>query len=132
MGLKKKSKVSAEFNMSSLTDIIFLLLIFFMLTSTIVAPNAINFKLPGSSKPRVESSSDLDRIRVSETGYYYNNRRIELDEIENQLKTLSAGKAPKSESVVLRIDKKARVEDVVAVMDLTLRYEINRIMAPEK
>ncbi|MFM9952070.1 MAG: ExbD/TolR family protein, partial [Saprospiraceae bacterium] len=50
MGLKKRSKVSSQFNMSSLTDIIFLLLIFFMLTSTVVAPNALNLKLPGSSR----------------------------------------------------------------------------------
>jgi biopolymer transport protein ExbD len=132
MGLKKKSKVSAQFNMSSLTDIIFLLLIFFMLTSTIVAPNAINFKLPGSKKPRVEASSNLDRIRVSENGYYYNNRRITLNEMEDQLRALAAGKEPKSESVIMRIDKEAKVENVVAVMDLTLRYDINRIMAPEK
>ncbi|RME91920.1 MAG: biopolymer transporter ExbD [Bacteroidetes bacterium] len=132
MGLKKKAKVSAQFNMSSLTDIIFLLLIFFMLTSTIVAPNAINFKLPGSSKPRVKASSQLDRIRVSKNGYYYNNRRITLPEIEDQLSALAAGKEPDSESVILRIDKDAPVERVVAVMDLTLRYDINRILAPEK
>lgn len=49
---KKKSKISAEFNMSSLTDIIFLLLIFFMLTSSIVAPNALNLKLPGTSQKK--------------------------------------------------------------------------------
>ena len=55
MGLKKRSKVSAEFSMSSLTDIIFLLLIFFMLTSSLVAPNALNLKLPGSSRTKVAS-----------------------------------------------------------------------------
>ena len=53
MGIKKKSKVSAAFNMSSLTDIIFLLLIFFMLTSSAIVPNALNLQLPGkkSSTP---------------------------------------------------------------------------------
>ena len=47
MAVKSRSKVSAQFNMSSLTDIIFLLLIFFMLTSSIVTPNALNLQLPG-------------------------------------------------------------------------------------
>lgn len=134
MAFKKRSKVSAEFSMSSLTDIIFLLLIFFMLTSTLVAPNAINFNLPGSTQKRVSADEKtLDEIRINNTGrYYYNNRSITLLEMEQQLSQLSAGKEPKSESVVISIDKGAKVENVVAVMDLTLRYEINRILMPEK
>ncbi|MCH2043133.1 MAG: biopolymer transporter ExbD [Saprospiraceae bacterium] len=62
MGLKKGSKVSAEFNMSSLTDIIFLLLIFFMLTSSLINPRAINLKVPSSSqnkKPTVKKGITL-------------------------------------------------------------------------
>ena len=133
MGLKKKSKVSAEFNMSSLTDIIFLLLIFFMLTSTLVAPNAINFNLPGSTQKRVSSTRSIDEIEINDRGrYYFNNRSITLNELEDQLRRLSAGKAPKSESVLISIDKGAKVENVVAVMDLTLKFEINRVLAPEK
>lgn len=133
MGLKKRTKVSAEFSMSSLTDIIFLLLIFFMLTSTLVAPNAINFNLPGSSQKRVTSTKTLDEIRINDRGrYYYNNRSITLIEMEGELRRLSAGKAPKSESVIITIEKGAKVENVVAVMDLTLKFEINRVLAPEK
>jgi biopolymer transport protein ExbD len=134
MAFKKRSKVSAEFSMSSLTDIIFLLLIFFMLTSTLVAPNAINFNLPGSTQKRVSADEKtLDEIRINNTGrYYYNNRSITMLELEQQLNRLSAGKEPKSESVIISIDKGAKVENVVAVMDLTLRYEINRVLMPEK
>lgn len=133
MAMKKRNKVSAEFSMSSLTDIIFLLLIFFMLTSTLVAPNAINFNLPGSSQKRVTTSKSIDEIRINNTGrYYYNNRSITLVELESQLQRLGAGKAAKSESVLIVIDKGAKVEDVVAVMDLTLKFEINRVLAPEK
>lgn len=65
MALKKRSRVSAQFNMSSLTDIIFLLLIFFMLTSSLVAPNALNLKLPGSAKDnQPPSNKDVDQILV--------------------------------------------------------------------
>ncbi len=133
MGLKKRAKVSAEFSMSSLTDIIFLLLIFFMLTSTLVAPNAINFNLPGSTQKRVTTTRTLDEIRINNRGsYYYNNKNITLIEMEDQLRRLGAGKEPKSESVIISIDKGAKVENVVAVMDLTLKFEINRVLAPEK
>ena len=86
MGLKKRSKVSAEFNMSSLTDIIFLLLIFFMLTSSLVAPNALNLKLPGSSRSNTTASTQLDRVRIGTTGrFYLNGRRVELDILEREL-----------------------------------------------
>ena len=66
MALKKRSKISAEFSMASMTDMIFLLLIFFMLTSTVVVPNSIKVLLPQSAqqtavKPdtRVTITSDL-------------------------------------------------------------------------
>ena len=133
MGIKKRNKVSAQFNMSSLTDIIFLLLIFFMLTSTLVAPNAINFKLPGSKQKRVTSTRNLDEIEINKRGlYYYNNRSITLIELEQNLRRLSAGKPPMSESVIISIEKGANVEHVVAVMDLALKFEVNRVLAPEK
>jgi len=63
MALKKKSKVSAEFSMSSLTDIIFLLLIFFMLTSSVVVPNALNMKIPGG-KGNATVQTEPARIQV--------------------------------------------------------------------
>ena len=88
MGLKKRTKVSAEFNMSSLTDIIFLLLIFFMLTSTLVAPNAINLKLPSSSNtPSSVTPSELDDVRVNRSGqYYFNQRRVSKSQLTTSLK----------------------------------------------
>ena len=68
MGLKKKNKVNAEFSMSSLTDIIFLLLIFFMLTSSVVTPNALNLKMPGSSSSSVTVSEKPDDVTITRKG----------------------------------------------------------------
>jgi biopolymer transport protein ExbD len=87
MGLKKRSKVSAEFNMSSLTDIIFLLLIFFMLTSSLVAPNALNLKLPGKTKVPTVTNTKLDNVTISASGkYYLNGERVSLFELESKLR----------------------------------------------
>ncbi len=133
MGLKKRNKVSAEFSMSSLTDIIFLLLIFFMLTSTLVAPNSLNLKLPGNSQKKVTSTRNLDEVRIDSRGrYYMNDRSITLNEADSQMRRLGQGKAPQSQSIIIAPDKKAKVEAVVAIMDLALRYEINGVLAPEK
>jgi biopolymer transport protein ExbD len=75
MGLKRKNKANAQFNMSSLTDIIFLLLIFFMLTSTLVAPNALNLKLPGKTKTPVTQTDQLTDVHISGSGTYALNGR---------------------------------------------------------
>ncbi len=129
MPIKKRAKVNAEFSMSSLTDIIFLLLIFFMLTSTVVAPNALNLKLPGratSQKP--PSNQKIDEVRITDTGFFFNNRRIEQALLEQNLST----KANREYNLLIVPDKNATVENVVFVMDLARRFEINGILAAEE
>lgn len=129
MGLKKRSKVSAEFNMSSLTDIIFLLLIFFMLTSTVVAPNALNLKMPGrSDTPASPSTKNLPEIRISNDGnFFLDGKRISQEDLESQL----SRKANKDASILIAPDKLAPVEGVAAVMDMAMRMNINGVLAAE-
>jgi biopolymer transport protein ExbD len=132
MGLKKKSKVSAEFSMSSLTDIIFLLLIFFMLTSSLVAPNALNLKLPGSSKSKVTSTSDIDDVRIAKNGrYYFNGKRIALEDLERVLRR-KIGRTSRKVSMTISPDRGTPTEYVVSVMDIAMRLNINGILATEK
>ena len=132
MGLKKKSKVSAEFNMSSLTDIIFLLLIFFMLTSSLINPNAINLNLPSSSKVSQPSTSKITKVRVGSTGnFYINGKRSTFNTLDKTMRNL-AQKKGKNANIVLEWGSKTGVEHVVTVMDLALKYHINTILAAEK
>ena len=130
MALKKRSKVSAEFNMSSLTDIIFLLLIFFMLTSSVVSPNALNLKLPGrSDSPQTNTADKLDDVRIDRSGrFFFNGRRIEIDALESRL----AEKAGGNYSMFISPDSEAPVEGVVAVMDMAMRLNINGVLAAEE
>lgn len=131
MGLKKRSKVSAEFSMSSLTDIIFLLLIFFMLTSSLVAPNALNLKLPGSSRTQVTSPSQIDDVRISRSGnFFLNGSSVSLDRLESQLSSMARSSRSKL-SITISPAKGTPVESVVAVMDIAMRYDINGILATE-
>jgi len=130
MSLKKRSKVSAEFNMSSLTDIIFLLLIFFMLTSSVVSPNALNLKLPGrSDSPSSASNKKLDDVRIDSRGnFFFNSRRISVEELETRL----AAKAGGNYSMFISPDEEAPVEGVVTVMDISMRLGINGVLAAEE
>lgn len=118
--------------MSSLTDIIFLLLIFFMLTSSLVAPNGLNLKLPGTSKTKVTTSSKMDKIRMKSDGtYYLNGKVITLDKMETVLAS-KARKATDKLNVILAPDKTTSVEYVVAVMDIVMRLNINGIYSTEE
>jgi biopolymer transport protein ExbD len=130
MGLKKRSKVSAQFSMSSLTDIIFLLLIFFMLTSSLVAPNALNLKLPSSSRTSPPSNQRIDDVNISRGGQYYlNNKRTNIEELERNLQRLA--RANSKPTITISPDKGAPTEFVVAVMDIAMRFEINAVLATE-
>ena len=87
MNLRSKSKVSAEFSMSSMTDIVFLLLIFFIIASTLITPNALNILLPQSSPSRAKKQPAT--IEVTSDGIYaLNGEIVSFSEIEPKLKAI--------------------------------------------
>ncbi len=73
MALKSKNRVLDNFAMSGMTDIVFLLLIFFMLTSTLIAPNALKMLLPSRGQVTIQSESQIPTITI------YNGSRITID-----------------------------------------------------
>lgn len=132
MGLKKKNKVSAQFNMSSLTDIIFLLLIFFMLTSSLVSPNALNIKFPGKSQSTVISSKNIPEIRVQRNGkYLFNGSSITQTKLNARLRHISK-QSSKREDITIYPSPSAPVESVAFVMDAAMRYRLNAIIPSER
>lgn len=129
MGLKTKSRVSAEFSMSSLTDIIFLLLIFFMLTSSMVVPNALNLKLPGKKASTVKVNSTPPMITIEHNGtFYLNGVRISKSAL---VKAVRAEKKKNKSKATIQIkpNPNASNEHVVYVMDLAYRFGIQAVMA---
>ena len=128
MALKKKNKVSAEFSMSSLTDIIFLLLIFFMLTSSMIVPNALNLKLPGKSKNNTELKAPPTNIQIKRNGtYWIKGQKVSLSKIEQAVVKL--GKRGRPVSMTLSPDPKVPNQYVVAIMDIAWRYGVETIIA---
>jgi biopolymer transport protein ExbD len=128
MGIKKRSKVTPSFNMSSLTDIIFLLLIFFMLTSSIIVPNALNLQLPGKKSSSPPSKAQNKVIAITTEGTYtLNGVPISLTGVENQIKSLRRTEG-QGAAIVVSPAAKASNEDVVAILDLAYRYEIRAVL----
>ena len=131
MGLKKRNKVSAEFSMSSLTDIIFLLLIFFMLTSTLVSPNALNLKLPSSSSQTVAPATIS--VSIKKNGqYYHETTPVKLSELKRKVRSdVRKAADPKKVTVVINTEEDTPIKYVVEVMDMALTMKIGAILATE-
>lgn len=129
MGLKKRAKVSAEFSMSSLTDIIFLLLIFFMLTSTLVKIQP--FELPKSDSKTVASTSVV--VQIEKSGKHtLNNKDISARALRRGLQQ-EISKAESKENLTVTIVAETGVpfEDVVNVMEAASALRVKAILATE-
>lgn len=131
MALKKRNKISAEFSMSSLTDIIFLLLIFFMLTSTLVSQNALNLKLPSSTSKTVAPQSIAVSIE-KEGRFYYNGKRMSLKNIESSLRAAVRSAGNRDNTTISIVSELGTpIEYVVQMMDMANRLKLQAILATE-
>ena len=126
MGLRSKNKVSANFNMSSMTDIVFLLLIFFMLTSTLVSPNALKLLLP-SSKARTLEKQTVSVSITKDIAFFINENKVQEANIERELKLLLDN--IEEAAIILHTDKTVDIEHVVKVMDIAYRNKYKIVLA---
>jgi biopolymer transport protein ExbD len=130
MALRKRNKVESGFSMASMTDLVFLLLIFFMITSTVVSPNALKLLLPQSSNQT--NAKPLTTISITkEIQYYVNNNGkpvlVNFDEIEPFLrKTL--GNQPEM-YISLHAEQSVPIGEVVKLMNIAKRNNYKMILA---
>ncbi len=125
MALQSKNKIDANFSMSSMTDIIFLLLIFFMLTSSFITPSGLPVNLPSSET----SDIVMQEVTVSITKdlrFAVNDKRVDRNEIKEALTTLLK---EKKGFVVLHIDKEVPVEYLVEIGGIAASLEANVTIA---
>ncbi len=129
MGLKKRNKVSAEFSMSSLTDIIFLLLIFFMLTSNFVRIE--NFDLPESNAKTVAPTTAV--VTINKAGQYtFNQKPVRASQIEQKLRSelRKMDKKEKEEAALTIVaEKGVPFKKVQNLMEIAGRLRIRAIIA---
>ncbi|WP_062062255.1 ExbD/TolR family protein [Aquimarina longa] len=126
MNLRGRNKVSPEFSMSSMTDIVFLLLVFFLLTSPAITPEALDLILPKAKG----KSSNVQNISVSITNklqYYIDNDRISQSRLEPEL--LSRLKGKQEPTIILRAEEGVPIEKAVGVMDIANRNKFKVILA---
>ena len=126
MGLRSRNKISANFNMSSMTDIVYLLLIIFMLTSTLVSPNALKLLLP-SSKAKTLEKQTISISITKDIDFYINEQKVTAASLEQSLKLLVNNEA--EPAIILHTDKTVDIEHVVKVMDIAYRNKYKIVLA---
>jgi biopolymer transport protein ExbD len=136
MALKRRNKINAAFSMSSMTDIVFLLLIFFMVTSTLVAPNALKLLLPQSNNQT--AAKPITTISVTKDLRYYINddgdmKRVEFREIEPFLQN-RYGIGNDEIFISLHAEKSVPWDEVVKIMNIARKnkYKLIAATAPER
>ena len=130
MAIKRGNKIKAEFSMSSLTDIIFLLLIFFVLTSEFVNENGFKLQLPQGQNPTPEQET-FDLIIDEESRYYIGPskgsreqyKEVSRDELESTLRNKLNGFDDYSATVVLKADENTPVKEITNVMSIGVKLK---------
>ena len=126
MNLRGRNKVSPEFSMSSMTDIVFLLLIFFMLTSSNVTPEALDLILP-KAQGKTTNTPTVSVNITKNLDYYIGKERIQNRNLESELKSRLAG--VQDPTIILRAEVGVPVEKAVSVMDIANRNRFKVILA---
>ncbi|AFM05465.1 biopolymer transport protein [Bernardetia litoralis DSM 6794] len=111
---KSQLKFDPSFNMSSMTDIVFLLLIFFMLTSNAVTPSAVDVNLPSSKHGG--TAMPKSNITIKDDKFYYENKEVTLEQLEDDLRASRVQGTNKE--IVLHADKMTPIHQIIQVMDI--------------
>jgi biopolymer transport protein ExbD len=128
MAIRSRNKVDVNFNMSSMTDMVFLLLIFFIILSTLVSQNALNLLLPKSSQQKVTNKAVS--VSISDDLTYYVNKDVVSFEMLEQ-KILEETNKAGEKSLMLYMDKSLPVDEMVKVLNLAQRNGIKCALATE-
>ncbi|MCB0475066.1 MAG: biopolymer transporter ExbD [Flavobacteriaceae bacterium] len=126
MDIRGRNKISPEFNMSSMTDIVFLLLIFFMLTSTLVTVNALDIILP-KAQGKTENNSSVAVSITKGLAFYVDRKKVSESELEPNLTALLSKQ--ENPTIVLRVEEGVPIEKAVQVMDIANRNKYKVILA---
>lgn len=130
MALKRRNKINPNFSMASMTDVIFLLLIFFMITATVVMPNSIKLTLPQSKKE--SSAQPLSRVVINEKLDYFvafgneKERQVPFEQIASFLQE-SQEKSPDM-YVALYADETVQYKEIVKILDIANRNHYKMVI----
>ncbi len=132
MALKKRNKVDATFSMSSMTDLVFLLLLFFIMASTMSSPNDIKINLP-QSKAKTTTRNTVAKVSIDAIGNYYvatgNEKPIAIDPEALEGHILSLVAQDTTTYIALHADQDIAYKEVVHVLDIANQHKLKLVIA---
>jgi len=135
MALKRRNKVDATFAMSSMTDLVFLLLLFFVMASTMSSPNDIKINLPTSRAQKV-SRPQVAKVSIDNLGNYFvaigkaKPVQVNPDDLEAYLSEIQASDS--TMYIALHADEDVAYKEVVRVLDVANEHKIKLVVATKR
>ncbi|WP_243471006.1 MULTISPECIES: ExbD/TolR family protein [Winogradskyella] len=126
MNIRGRNKVTPEFNMSSMTDIVFLLLIFFMIASTLVSAEAIDLLLPSSTSKTTQTKNVSVSVN-KDLQYFVDMKQVPKTQLETEV--LAKLGNSDSRTITIRSDENVDLKHVVYIMDIANRNKIKSTLA---
>ncbi|MCX6230477.1 MAG: biopolymer transporter ExbD [Bacteroidetes bacterium] len=127
MKLRRKNKTSIEVATSSMNDIMFFLMLFFLIMSTLLNPNVIKLSLPSSKHPSELRQKEVSLSVTKEMNYFINNRQVPFNQLEPEL--IAELRGVENATVVLRCDNSLSVQSLVDVLEIGNKLRIKMILA---
>jgi len=128
MNLKKKSRRGgAEMHTSAMNDIMFFLMLFFLIASTVTNPNVVKLVLPRSSSGQSISKKTINVSITKDLEYTIDKKKVAVTDLEKSLSNYKS--LSKELTIVLHVDKTVAIQDVVQVMDIAQRLNIKMVLA---
>jgi biopolymer transport protein ExbD len=130
MKIRKRPKFHSEVSTSSLNDIMFFLLLFFLIISTVANPNVIKLMLPKAQTTQALSKQQISISITKDKQYYINKTLVEKENLEAEL--LKAIQGLNSPTVIVRAENELLVQDLVDVLQIGLKLKIKMVLAVQK
>lgn len=130
MKLKRKKHFQPEVSTTSLNDIMFFLLLFFLIISTLSNPNVIKILLPKAHSAQKVNKQQISVTVTEQKKYYIDQKEVPLDQLKPQL--AERVKDIELPTVVLRLSPKLNVQDLVDVMEIGTELKVKMVLATQK
>ena len=131
MNIRKRVREQSEVETGALADILFFLMMFFLMISTLASPDAIKLLLPESSTAQQTATKENIRITVDEKGnYFVDDVPVVFEQLETYLGTEAKKKG--SETVILRISQDQTVQELTKIYDIVARLNLAMVMAADR
>lgn len=130
MKIRKRPKFHSEVSTSSLNDIMFFLLLFFLIISTVANPNVIKLMLPKAQTTQALSKQQISISVTKEKKYFINKQEVPKEELESELQKIIKGLD--TPTVIVRADQELNVQDLVDVLQIGLKLKVKMVLAVQK